>query len=97
VVEVPFLDSTVVAVESSADLADARAANPDLVVFSARELRELERHRSQPDLVNAVLRAKRVFDAQIIPRDSALGEWCESRVAIPAERLGLDKENETYE
>jgi hypothetical protein len=38
-----------------------------------------------------------VFDAQIIPRDSALGEWCESRVAIPAERLGLDKENETYE
>jgi hypothetical protein len=90
--------ATVVVVESSEDLASARAEHPGGVVLSARELRELERHRSRPDLIRAVLQVKRAFDAQIIPRAAALGEWCEQREAIPAEQLlGLEKENDSHE
>lgn len=99
VVELPLLDGArVVVVESTEDVADAAAVNPGVVVYTARELRELERHATSPNLLRAAHRIKRALDAQIIPRDSALGAWSRERTAIPAEvLLGHNMENENDE
>ena len=86
----------IVVVRRREDLDDARAAHRGMPVYLEAELRELERHSLA--LVNATHRAKRVLDALIIPRDSALGAWSRERIAIPAEQLlGLDKENDSHE
>jgi len=86
----------VAAVRRPEHLDDARAANPGVVVYLEAELRELEGR--SPDLIRAVHRTKKCLDATVIPRDSALGNWCAARVAIPVEKLlGHDKENDTHE
>jgi hypothetical protein len=87
---------TVVVVRQREHLDDACAANPGAVVYLDVELCELLHH--SPNLIRAAHRAKKSLNVLIIPRASALGEWCESRVAIPAEQLvGLDEENHSHE
>jgi len=99
VVAAPLLESErVVVVTVDADAPAAARAHPDLTVYLAREMRELERHAARPDLVGAAHHIKRVLDAQIIPRDSALGAWSRERTAIPVERLlGHNTENDNDE
>jgi len=77
----------VLLVERKDDLEDAQRAHPDLVAYTPRELRELERLRDHPGLVRAAHAIKKHLGASVIPRDSPLNRWSRGCVAIPAERF----------